>query len=498
LNADRVVVYKRKGEKAASAKIDKPTITAVELNRDKRSDFVSKWLEIAAKPVEATVVDLEKEIKKVALNKGASELRYVTNPSNRLFRVAFRYEKGSWANPDLKILADYLTYVGGGGLTSSAIADKMYRMGCSWEVKVSNLYTDVVVSGPEENFDEAVKTVGTVWKNIEVNDVVLKSLISDMIKSREDSKTDPSVVRRMLSSYVIYGSKNPMNHGRSNAYLRGLKAVKMKELVADLGKTPMRVEYYGKRNVSDLVKTLDVDKVYPFSSGVYKPGVVRSEVASGMFMEQESKERTVYFVHFEQVQASVNWWIRGSKEKESETSVVNMFNQYFGGDMSSVVFQNIREAKALAYSTFCFLRLPDFGGRNIGVQAFVGTQADKFHDAIAAMEELMNKMPQDPQVFALAKESLVNRMNTSVTDPEDYLGMYTYLKNRGLSTEMPSASERAIVSVGLADITAFHQRELVAKPWSLMVVADRKLIKKSDLSRYGKVVELSMTDIFGY
>jgi predicted Zn-dependent peptidase len=206
----------------------------------------------------------------------------------------------------------------------------------------------------------------------------------------------------------------------------------------------------------------------------------------------------VYFVHFEQVQASVNWWIRGSKEKESETSVVNMFNQYFGGDMSSVVFQNIREAKALAYSTFCFLRLPDFGGRNIGVQAFVGTQADKFHDAIAAMEELMNKMPQDPQVFALAKESLVNRMNTSVTDPEDYLGMYTYLKNRGLSTEMPSASERAIVSVGLADITAFHQRELVAKPWSLMVVADRKLIKKSDLSRYGKVVELSMTDIFGY
>ncbi|MFN5888861.1 MAG: M16 family metallopeptidase, partial [Bacteroidota bacterium] len=75
LNADRVVVYKRKGEKAASAKIDKPTITAVELNRDKRSDFVSKWLEIPAKPVVATVVDLEKEIKKVALNKGASELR---------------------------------------------------------------------------------------------------------------------------------------------------------------------------------------------------------------------------------------------------------------------------------------------------------------------------------------------------------------------------------------------------------------------------------------
>lgn len=498
LNADRVVVYKRKGEKAASAKIDKPTITAVELNRDKRSDFVSKWLEIPAKPVEATVVDLEKEIKKVALNKGASELRYVTNPSNRLFRVAFRYEKGSWANPDLKILADYLTYVGGGGLTSSAIAEKMYKMGCSWEVKVSNLYTDVVVSGPEENFDEAVKTVGTVWKNIEVSDEVLKSLVSDLIKSREDSKTDPSVVRRMLSSYVIYGPKNPMNHGRSNAYLRALKASKMKELVADLGKTPMRVEYYGKRDVADLVKSLDVDKVFPYSSAAYKPGVMRSEVASGMFMEQESKERTVYFVHFEQVQASVNWWIRGSKEKESETSVVNMFNQYFGGDMSSVVFQNIREAKALAYSTYCFLRLPDFGGRNIGVQAFVGTQADKFHDAIAAMEELMNKMPQDPEVFALAKESLINRMNTSVTDPEDYLGMYTYLKNRGLSTEMPSAAERAIVSVGLADITAFHQRELVSKPWSLMVVADKKLIKKSDLSRYGKVIELSMSDIFGY
>lgn len=498
LNADRVVVYKRKREKPASVKIDKPTITAVELNRDKRSDFVSKWLEIPAKEVEATVVDLEKEIKMVPLNNGNSELRYVSNPSNRLFRVSFRYEKGTWANPDLKILADYMTYAGGGGMTSSAIAEKMYRMGCSWEVKASNLYTDVVVSGPEENFDEAVKTVAAVWKNIEINDAVLKSLVSDMIKSRDDAKTDPSVVRRMLSNYVIYGPKNPMNHGRSNAYLKGLKASKMKDLVADLGKTPMRVEYFGKRDVSELVKVLETDRIFPFSGAAYKSGVVRSEIAGGMFMEQESKEKMVYFVHFDQVQASVNWWVRGSKEKEDETAVVNMFNQYFGGDMSSVVFQNIREAKALAYSTFCFLRLPEFGGRNLGVLAFVGTQADKFHDAIAAMEELMNKMPEDPQVFSLAKESLVNRMNTSVTDPEDYLGMYTYLKNRGVSTVIPSVSERKIVNVGLTDISAFHKRELVSKPWSIMVVADRKLVKKSDLSRYGKVVELSMSEIFGY
>jgi predicted Zn-dependent peptidase len=37
---------------------------------------------------------------------------------------------------------------------------------------------------------------------------------------------------------------------------------------------------------------------------------------------------------------------------------VNLFNNYFGGGMGSVVFQTIRESKALAYSTYSYFSLP--------------------------------------------------------------------------------------------------------------------------------------------
>ena len=212
----------------------------------------------------------------------------------------------------------------------------------------------------------------------------------------------------------------------------------------------------------------------------------------------DQKERMVYFVDYKQVQAHVNWWHKGMVSSESEEARINMFNQYFGGDMSSVVFQNIREAKALAYSTYCFVRVPDFSGQHLGIMGFVGTQADKIHDAIGAMEELMNRMPLDTGVYNLAKQSLINRMNTNVIEPESYLGMYQYLVNKGFSVVMPSESERKIVDITMGDIKKFHQEELANKPWAMSVLADKEKVKKADLAKYGKVIELSLTDIFGY
>lgn len=494
LNADRVVIYKRKGELSKGNKIEKPQISPVELNRDKRSAFVENWLKIPAKDVSPSIIDLNKEIQKTMVADGTTEVRYVKNPTNRLFRVAFRYDKGTWANPDLGILSNYMEYAGGAGMSASDISMKMYQMGCSYKVSASNLYTDVVVEGPEESYDAAVSLVSSIWNDVELNDAILKQLIGDMIKAREDAKSDPAMIRRMLSQYAIYGAKNPMTNVRSTSYLRAMKAAKIKELIAELKKTPMRVEYFGSRDFVKVTKDIG-GGIFPLTKVSSKPGV-RPEMS--MFTMADQKERTVYFVHFDQVQAHVNWWHKGKLTAESDEARINMFNQYFGGDMSSVVFQNIREAKALAYSTYCFVRVPDFAGMHIGIMGFVGTQADKIHDAIGAMEELMNKMPLDTGVYNLAKQSLINRLNTNIIEPESYLGMYQYLINKGFSVVMPSESERKIVDVTMDDIKKFHQEELAKMPWSMSVVADKNKVKKSELSKYGKVVELNLTEIFGY
>jgi len=163
-----------------------------------------------------------------------------------------------------------------------------------------------------------------------------------------------------------------------------------------------------------------------------------------------------------------------------------------------VVFQNIREAKALAYSTYAGYSIPDEKDEYCTSMAFIGTQADKFHDAIAAMNELLNGMPADSNVYALAKESLKNRIETSRTTEDYLIGTYISLRKKGQDTDANKALYEALPNLSLNDIEAFHKNHLSNRKWALCVVASKDRISRKDLEKYGKVVELGLNELFGY
>jgi predicted Zn-dependent peptidase len=80
-----------------------------------------------------------------------------------------------------------------------------------------------------------------------------------------------------------------------------------------------------------------------------------------------------------------------------------MFNNYFGGGMGALVFQTIRESKALAYSTFAFYVTPDKKEDPFYTIAYVGSQADKFNEAVVAMNELLITFLKFNQTWSLQK-----------------------------------------------------------------------------------------------
>jgi predicted Zn-dependent peptidase len=225
----------------------------------------------------------------------------------------------------------------------------------------------------------------------------------------------------------------------------------------------------------------------------------KSKSVRDLFVEREVTQPVVYFAHYDQVQASINWYSRGSVLTESESPLVSAFNQYFGGDMSSVVFQNIREAKALAYSTYAVYRAGSGKGKYNSMVGFVGTQADKFHDAVAAMNELLTTLPQNAEVFELAKKSLANQVETNRLDRSGYIAAYDACMERGFTTTIPNMANYAQLStLSMGDIAKFHQSRVSGRPYTMVVVADKARVTKADLAKYGKVVEVSLSDLFGY
>jgi predicted Zn-dependent peptidase len=167
--------------------------------------------------------------------------------------------------------------------------------------------------------------------------------------------------------------------------------------------------------------------------------------------------------------------------------------------MSSVVFQNIREAKALAYSTYAVYNSASMRNKPNIMMGYVGTQADKFHDAIGAMNELLTGLPKNDDIFSLAKQSLINRMETNRIKPEEYIGALHSQEEMGFSTTVPDMKMYvALPNLQMGDIVKFHQERVSGKPYTLAIVADRNRVTNSDLSRYGKVTELTLEQIFGY
>ena len=75
--------------------------------------------------------------------------------------------------------------------------------------------------------------------------------------------------------------------------------------------------------------------------------------------------------------------------------MVNMFNGYFGGGMGSIVFQTIRESKALGLFYLCSRTNTFKKRRSFVVVAYVGSQADKLNEAVAGMNELLTDLPKE-------------------------------------------------------------------------------------------------------
>jgi len=119
------------------------------------------------------------------------------------------------------------------------------------------------------------------------------------------------------------------------------------------------------------------------------------------FTTQTSNQ--VLFTNYDMVQAEIVWIRNAGPYDASKEPVVDVFDNYFGGGMGSVVFQTIRESKALAYATYATYGTPSRKEDPFYILAYIGCQADKMPDALKGMNELLNDLPVSDKGFELAK-----------------------------------------------------------------------------------------------
>lgn len=485
-----VIVYKRTGEDKSIQKIAKPEITPVDVNRDAVSPFVQSMLEKPSPKIAPKFVDFKKDLQ--FGKTGFAPIHYVRNTDNELFQLYYVLDMGKFHDLKLPMAVNLLPYLGTDKYTADQISQEFFKLACDFKVNVGNEQVYVQLSGLNENFVPALQLFEHLLANAKPDQAALSKLVDRTLKSRDDNKKNKGLIfRAAMQSYAMYGSNNPFKYELTAEQLKGLQAADLVTYLKRLSAWQHKVWYFGPRTLDQLTLVLNKEHKLAGQPIPYpKPAV---------FERMATNANQVLFVDYPMVQAEIMWLHRSDVGYDrTKAPVITLFNEYFGGGMSSVVFQTIRESKALAYSTYSRFLTPSKKEDPYYVLAYVGTQADKFNDAIPAMQELLNQMPKSDNAFESAKQSLLNNIETQRTNDADIIFAYASAQKLGLDHDINSDLYAAIPKLDFAAIEAFQKSHYTNQPYTYCIMASKDKLKMEDMQKLGKVQVLTLEDIFGY
>lgn len=487
-----VCIYKRIGKDENVKKVDKPSITPVEVNREAESAFVKEIAAAKVKEIQPVFVNFNKDIQQNTIknNNNSVELLSVKNTVNSLFSQYYYLEIGKLHNKLLPIAIKYLEYLGTDKYSNEELSKKMYTLACDYGVSSSNEESYVILNGLQENYDEADALFNHLLKNCQADPNALKEMIADIKKERADQKLSKDAIRTAMRYYAQYGEKNPFNYELSNAELDKIRAEELVQILHSITSYRHKILYYGPESSESLTKKLNKSHVLPYTF-LPTPDFSRYSFTN-------LTQNAVLFADYDMVQSEIQWFRNGIMYDTNKVPVINLFNEYFGGNMSGIVFQDIRESKALAYSTYANFGSPQRKDEPFYTIAYVGCQADKMKESLNAMQSLLNDLPKSEKLFQNSKVGLRNQIATSRTTKTRLLFSYLNALKKGLDHELNEKIYNEINNMTFEDIQKFHKENIANKKYSLMVLGKEDKMNWKELEKFGATQKLTLEQLFGY
>ena len=484
------IVYKRQGEDKSQKKIEKPTITPISANRDAQSDYLAAMQEVEVEPIAPVFVDYERDLGRSLLDNGV-EVLYKRNETNELFTLTYRYNFGTQTVKSMALAADYFEFLGTADKSAEEIQRELYDLACSFHISVNGDSTYLVINGLSENMERAMAIVEDYLANVEGDEDVLREVKSDFVQQRTNAKASQQDNFQRLQNYALYGGEYIRSRTMSNKELQKITSKELLSNIKLLSQTKHRVLYYGPKNLNDLVGSLYIahktsDNLIDLKSEPIAPKAVTKP--SVLFAQYDAKQ--VYYMQYSSREQD-KWSLENSP-------VANLYYNYFSGGMNSIVFQEMREARGLAYSAYAYLAKGRIPQHPYYFYAFIATQNDKVQQAVEAFDEIIEEMPRSEQAFELAKSGVLATLESQRTTKMNILWSYLEYEKFGLKEDINKTLYEGIQKLTLDDVVKFQQEFIKGRPYTYCILGDKNDLDMKYLRSLGKVKFLSQEEIFGY
>ena len=484
------IVYKRQGEDKSQKKIDKPSITPISANRDAQSDYLVTAQEAEVEPIAPVFVDFKRDMGISKMDNGI-EVLYKRNTTNELFSLIYLYDFGTLSVKSMNLAAEYFSLLGTDKKSVDEIQRELYDLACSFQISVTGDKTYVTINGLAENMEKAMKIVDEYIANVEGDEDVLREVKSDTAQQRINAKSSQQSNFSALQSYCLYGADYVSSRTLSNKELQEITSDELLSHIKSLPSINHRIMYYGPATMTDIVASIYKAHTMKDNLTELKSEVVPSKAVtkpSVLFAQYDAKQ--VYYMQYS-CRAEDKWSLENSP-------VANLYYNYFSGGMNSIVFQEMREARGLAYSAYAYLAKGKLPHHPYYFYAFIATQNDKVQQAVEAFDEIIENMPRSEQTFELAKSGVLATLESQRTTKMDILWSYLEAEKFGLIDDINKTLYDGIQKLSLDDVVKFQQEFIKGRPYTYCILGDKSDLDMNYLRKLGKIKFLSQEEIFGY
>ena len=487
LDGNYLEVKKQTGRYAVE-KLPKPPYQPVKApNQGAKSEF-SRYLETLEIPkLPMKYLDFKKDAEQRDLSANDLVRLYkVGNEINDLFSLDLLFFRQSYYHPLQTYLEQYLDLVGGAEMSAHELNQRLQSLGATITYESKPSFFCIRISGFDHYLSETIALVGSILNDIKVEKPQIKKIIEARKISDRAIKADITELSKRLLDLARYGEKAPYKADLSLSKIKQLKAQDMVEEFHHLLQSELDIHYTGK---------LDIEKVASCIKSSFNLDAI-SECGEGYFYVPSilpSGNRILLHNEPSATQVVIKGYLPMGVLSDYEKSILRVYSTYLGSGMSSLLFQEIREYRSLAYSVSSYA---SFAPHSIhdgqtDLLVYLSTQTDKLLEVIELLNKLIHKSPDDPNRLEIAINTL--RSDVRSTYPAMRMKSRTIASHirQGYNKDIALIIEDNLKSITLQEVLDFHTTKVVKSPITLSMIGNIDDKTVAQLSENFQITEVS-------
>ena len=472
--------------------LPKPAFSpVVPRNADASSSYAKQLEKIPEQQVAPRIIDFEKDVKTSKLTPLVT-LYTTPNPLNDIFTLNISYGIGALEQPELMQLTNYLQLLGTESLSFEQFRSRLQSIGSTLAFDVTPDAFVMKVTGFDNHIDETMELVGDFIRHAKADDKKLRQIVDDAKVSEKAFFKSGDNVASALLEQVTYGDQSRYLRKLSLSQIKKLKGKDMLAIYDKVRSVQCDLHYCGTLPVEKVIGT--IRQHLPLE---------RTTVASNSPYYRELKQYdrpTVFFIDMpDMAQSIVYGYVKGDPvDDKASRHASRLFSVYFGGDMSSLMFQEIREFRSFAYRTSGRYQLPNHAHKGTAgsFTAMLSTQSDKTLDALGVLDSLIREMPLKPERMEAVKQTLVNRINNDYPPFRNLSEKVASARMEGFDRDPAEEFLRDIATMDMQDISRFYREQISGRPVVYVIAGNRKHIDMKKLAEYGTIIKVKKKDIY--